>query len=191
MGDSGCIIDGKRTHIWWDDQPLGEMADTALAEKIGVTPSTVGSHRRARGIPRHSIWNDHMNESLLGHFPDTQVATMVGVSSACVRSARIKRNIPACCSGKRPSDTSGGKRVSIPPKQRSRILSRDGYTCRYCGERAPFVKITVDHVVPVDKGGDNEDSNLVACCWECNSGKREHLLRPPPLAYRMPIGCRR
>lgn len=59
----------------------------------------------------------------------------------------------------------------IPRRLRFEILRRDGHTCRYCGASAPDVPLTVDHVVPRALGGDDEPSNLVAACKDCNSGK--------------------
>ena len=56
-------------------------------------------------------------------------------------------------------------------KVRASVLSRDGYTCAYCGS---VEANTVDHVVPLSKGGEPYDmENLVACCSRCNSMKRD------------------
>lgn len=44
--------------------------------------------------------------------------------------------------------------------------------CYYCGEPA----CVLDHVVPLTVGGSNDDSNLVAACWECNSAKSGNSL---------------
>ena len=52
-------------------------------------------------------------------------------------------------------------------KQRLRVLSRDGYTCAYCGQDAT----EVDHIIPRAKGGGHELENLVACCKTCNGRK--------------------
>ena len=53
-------------------------------------------------------------------------------------------------------------------KQRLIVLSRDGYTCVYCGQDAN----TVDHVVSLKAGGDPISlENMVACCKRCNSSK--------------------
>jgi 5-methylcytosine-specific restriction endonuclease McrA len=52
-------------------------------------------------------------------------------------------------------------------KQRLRVLSRDGYTCAYCGQDAT----EVDHIIPRAKGGGHELDNLVACCKSCNGRK--------------------
>jgi len=52
---------------------------------------------------------------------------------------------------------------------RMKILSRDDFTCRYCGKKSPTM--TVDHVMPVTRGGDHNEENLVAACRSCNSKK--------------------
>lgn len=58
-------------------------------------------------------------------------------------------------------------------RQRFRILERDGFRCRYCGARAPDVDLEVDHVVSVNAGGSNADTNLITACFRCNRGKKE------------------
>lgn len=67
---------------------------------------------------------------------------------------------------------------------RMSILTRDHYTCQYCGRRAPEVKLHVEHVISRHDGGADHPSNLVAACTDCNYGKGkrslivEELLRP-------------
>ena len=39
------------------------------------------------------------------------------------------------------------------------------------------VELQVDHVYPKSKGGDDNFKNLVTACKECNTGKREHILK--------------
>lgn len=56
---------------------------------------------------------------------------------------------------------------------RARILTRDGETCRYCGRHAT----TVDHVIPLERGGTNDEANLVAACGRCNSSKAGKTLK--------------
>lgn len=61
----------------------------------------------------------------------------------------------------------------LRPSQRMRFdaLKRGGFTCVYCGRRAPDVVLHVDHVVPVSAGGLNSPDNLVVACSDCNLGK--------------------
>jgi 5-methylcytosine-specific restriction endonuclease McrA len=60
---------------------------------------------------------------------------------------------------------------SIWKKIRQRVLQRDGWMCAYCGDQAE----TIDHVVPVAKGGTDDDWNLVAACKRCNYSKKDSM----------------
>ena len=68
------------------------------------------------------------------------------------------------------------KRKSISQKIRFEIFKRDKFTCQYCGEEAPKVILNIDHINPVKNGGDNNITNLITSCFDCNSGKRARLL---------------
>lgn len=71
------------------------------------------------------------------------------------------------------------KRITIPRDLRFSILMRDGYACRYCGDRPPQKQLRVDHVVSVKDGGALTDvDNLVTTCTDCNSGKGDRSLDP-------------
>jgi 5-methylcytosine-specific restriction endonuclease McrA len=56
-------------------------------------------------------------------------------------------------------------------KLRFKILKRDNFICQYCGGKAPEVELHVDHIIPVDCGGSDEDNNLITSCSDCNLGK--------------------
>lgn len=44
--------------------------------------------------------------------------------------------------------------------------------CYYCGGRFPPRELTMDHLVPLVRGGFTTRSNVVPCCKECNNQKR-------------------
>lgn len=54
---------------------------------------------------------------------------------------------------------------------RERVLARDGYRCVYCGEVLPGELLTLDHVQPRMRGGDQSEGNLVSACRACNAEK--------------------
>ncbi|MDH4121802.1 MAG: HNH endonuclease [Deltaproteobacteria bacterium] len=47
--------------------------------------------------------------------------------------------------------------------------------CHYCRKVFPPKELTMDHVVPLIRGGKTVKSNVVPCCKECNQRKR-HML---------------
>lgn len=47
--------------------------------------------------------------------------------------------------------------------------------CYYCGEHFPAKKLTMDHLLPVARGGSSSKGNIVACCKECNTRKSNML----------------
>ncbi|MFN2353933.1 MAG: HNH endonuclease [Desulfopila sp.] len=44
--------------------------------------------------------------------------------------------------------------------------------CFYCGTTVAFKNITMDHVVPLTRGGKSTKENLVPCCKKCNTAKK-------------------
>lgn len=59
---------------------------------------------------------------------------------------------------------------------RFKVLTRDNYTCRYCGAKAPDAKLHVDHITPKSAGGTNDLWNLITACQPCNQGKAAMLI---------------
>jgi len=44
--------------------------------------------------------------------------------------------------------------------------------CHYCGGTFPPGELTMDHLVPVARGGKSTPGNVVPACRECNSRKK-------------------
>ncbi|MDH5560450.1 MAG: HNH endonuclease [Deltaproteobacteria bacterium] len=44
--------------------------------------------------------------------------------------------------------------------------------CYYCKERFAAKSLTMDHVIPLSRGGFSTKGNIVACCKECNNQKK-------------------
>ena len=44
--------------------------------------------------------------------------------------------------------------------------------CHYCGKKFKSNKLTMDHVVPLSRGGKSTKGNIVPCCKECNNKKK-------------------
>ena len=44
--------------------------------------------------------------------------------------------------------------------------------CHYCCEHFKPSELTMDHLIPLARGGRSEKINLVPCCKECNNKKK-------------------
>lgn len=64
--------------------------------------------------------------------------------------------------------------IRVPRKRivlsRKNIVKRDNHQCQYCG--TTDVPVTVDHIIPKGRGGEDTWENLVCACTKCNNKKR-------------------
>jgi 5-methylcytosine-specific restriction endonuclease McrA len=64
------------------------------------------------------------------------------------------------------------KYIRVPYKSvvltRNNIFKRDNFTCQYCDAQT---NLTLDHLIPVSKGGKSSWTNLVTACRPCNARK--------------------
>ncbi len=47
--------------------------------------------------------------------------------------------------------------------------------CHYCRNKFKPAELTMDHVVPLSRGGVSVKENLVPCCKDCNNKKKNLL----------------
>ena len=47
--------------------------------------------------------------------------------------------------------------------------------CHWCGKSVPFADLTMDHVLPLARGGKSTKGNIVPCCKECNTLKKNRM----------------
>ncbi|MGK7920714.1 MAG: HNH endonuclease [Trichodesmium sp.] len=66
-------------------------------------------------------------------------------------------------------------RVKIPLAVRKYVFERDHYNCQSCGKTATETELTIDHIIPLARGGSNDISNLQTLCRNCNQKKKHHF----------------
>ena len=64
------------------------------------------------------------------------------------------------------------KRVAV---KKANLMVRDNGTCQYCGKSLSHGQATIDHVIPVSRGGKHDWKNVVLSCKECNNVKADRL----------------
>ena len=65
-------------------------------------------------------------------------------------------------------------------KQKARTLRQSQWwkrqvakgVCHYCKEPVPARELTMDHIVPIIRGGRSTKGNTVPCCKTCNTQKK-------------------
>ena len=68
-------------------------------------------------------------------------------------------------------------------REKARALRKQGWwqtrvsrgVCYYCGQTVAAKELTLDHIVPLARGGRRTKGNCVPACKECNNQKK-HLL---------------
>jgi len=108
-----------------------------------------------------------------------------------VRSPSVEFQIP--CVARLKRQLAGQKRgVKF---SRFNVMTRDHFTCCYCGSRLPMRQLNYDHVLPRAQGGKTVWENIVTSCYPCNDRKASKtpeqagmkLLRKPYKPKSLPL----
>jgi len=67
------------------------------------------------------------------------------------------------------------KRMEFNRMNKRVILERDAYRCKQCGS---YKNLHVDHIIPLSRGGTNDDTNLQTLCGLCNLRKSNKVESP-------------
>lgn len=68
----------------------------------------------------------------------------------------------------------------IEPVDRAEIILRDNGICHLCGKQPSEADLTIDHVIPLFRGGSHTKANMRVACRKCNSRKGTRLLAELP-----------
>lgn len=71
----------------------------------------------------------------------------------------------------------------LPDELRARVVEADRRACAYCrtGELVSGIPLTIDHIVPVARGGATRFENLCLACRTCNEFKATAVAATDPL----------
>lgn len=65
------------------------------------------------------------------------------------------------------------------------VFMRDGWVCQYCSDHLQESDCTLDHVLPISRGGKTTWENSVTACKPCNYRKADKLgMRPKKIPHR-------
>ncbi len=92
---------------------------------------------------------------LLNDFENRKAASIIRIIHSGINKKKKKEN---------------SKRRKFSYNERVSVFDRDGSKCLCCGESA-FSELTIDHIIPLSKGGTNDFDNLQTLCDKCNFEK--------------------
>jgi 5-methylcytosine-specific restriction endonuclease McrA len=67
---------------------------------------------------------------------------------------------------------------------RINILERDNFSCQYCNKNLSLKTMHWDHIIPRDRGGPTNFTNIVASCLKCNQNKENKSLKESGLKLK-------
>lgn len=90
------------------------------------------------------------------------------------RKKKRKEHYAGCPA--RPLFTASTPRQDVDDPERlalkAQVLREAGRKCAYCGARWP---LTIDHIIPLNRGGGHHRENLQCLCKPCNEAKGERM----------------
>ncbi|HXQ69112.1 MAG TPA: HNH endonuclease [Pyrinomonadaceae bacterium] len=98
-----------------------------------------------------------------------------------LRSAHAEFRVPSVI--RRRTYINVRRRREQSSMKRLRIYMRDKFRCQYCGDKKNVAELTLDHILPRSRGGDNSPVNVVTACIQCNNRKADRT----PAEARMPL----
>lgn len=98
-----------------------------------------------------------------------------------LRTAREEFRVPSVI--RRRVYVNVRRRREAAGMKRLRIYIRDKFRCQYCGDKKAAPQLTLDHILPRSRGGDNSPVNVVTACLACNNRKADRT----PEEARMPL----
>ena len=115
----------------------------------------------------------------VGSFRPAPRNTADGLNSwctSCVRARTLEwhKDNPAAIQRLKASRRTTEEMGPFDERDWRRLLERWGHRCAYCGSRSG--RLSMDHVIPLSRGGRHTIGNLLPACRSCNSSKGDSLL---------------
>ncbi len=127
-----------------------------LPLKCGMRAMQIAFRGKCKKIGFNYSFKDLRSSFMINSIRDGKSVSYVnyicGIKNGFLRTPRSYRNL-------------------ITKRTRIMVFNRDDFKCKMCGRGAEEVRLHVDHIIALTKGGDNSLENLQTLCEDCNQGK--------------------
>lgn len=127
------------------------------------------SNMVGRVLTRHGVATRDGQDYLLPGFERLSAEEIRQIELACDK--RLKHFLEK--RGDAPWEHRRRSAGYVPGSIKYEVLKRAKFRCELCGVAASECALEVDHILPRNRGGDDDLSNLQALCYRCNSMKRD------------------
>lgn len=121
-------------------------------------------------------WYEKNKEVVLNR--NTDWAKKNGKKVKIIKNRYYKKNkslFLIYCNNRRTKENENGGYITL--EQWNDLKSKFDYTCPMCKKREPEIILTIDHIVPISKGGSGWIYNIQPLCRVCNSLKSVKILK--------------
>lgn len=169
---------GKKAYVNYVEQKLRSdiVTDISLASELTEAQAKALLRKCTSKLKGFKI----VNRSQLQ--PQAVSAAAAVVLNAAESALKAKPESPSESEPSEPDHQKGPSaliaktpRRKFTSQERRNIYIRDKGICGICGRFVPPDCFTIDHIVPISKGGTYEYDNLQCCCKKCNQLKDDAL----------------
>ncbi len=146
-----------------------ELADACAERRVPTSRYGVGVKRFEMLVDQHQA------DASVRETNSIRPASKCGRDTARAGGSRLPKN--------HRMNGSLDERAKLSAGLRYLILKRDGFRCQLCGAWATesnYVRLEVDHKIPVTAWGRTEEANLWTLCVQCNKGKSNRHCKALP-----------
>ena len=148
-------LNGKRVYFLYKFYERIMLKTSRIKPVMSLTMHSFAQYTSAKGRVSEKKWLDYPFESIIQLLQEAKQELAYEQS----RIGQMKK-----------------ERGRLSASLRYEILKRDHFMCKLCGRtKSDGVKLHVDHIFPIAKGGKTEPHNLRVLCDECNLGKKDKV----------------
>jgi len=126
-----------------------------VCNKLCLTPPYCSNYCRSLPKKKTKVNFRGVDADLFDDFENKKAASIIAIIHSGINNKKRKAT----------SDLLKGRRKTV--------YARDNFRCLKCGSKE---ELTLDHIIPVSKGGKNRISNLQTLCYDCNQEKKNNTI---------------